>query len=88
MAAQEFDGMKEQLDLEQNLRVKAETYAHEVKKSASVPNSFQSRDFGRTVLKVHFRCNCFFFFFFFLILLPVSPANVEQEVITPSSLNS
>lgn len=44
MAAQEFDGMKEQLDLEQNLRVKAETYAHEVKKSASIPNSFQSRD--------------------------------------------
>lgn len=30
MAAQEYDGMKEQLDLEQNLRVKAETYAHEV----------------------------------------------------------
>lgn len=43
MAAQEFDGMKEQLDLEQSLRVKAETYAHEVKKSASIPNSFQSR---------------------------------------------
>lgn len=32
MAAQEYDGMKEQLDLEQSLRVKAETYAHEVKK--------------------------------------------------------
>lgn len=32
MAAQEYEGMKEQLDLEQNLRVKAETYAHEVKK--------------------------------------------------------
>lgn len=32
MAAQEYDGMKEQLDLEQNLRVKAESYAHEVKK--------------------------------------------------------
>lgn len=31
MAAQEYDGMKEQLDLEQSLRVKAETYAHEVK---------------------------------------------------------
>uniref|UniRef100_A0A3Q2TNJ9 Si:dkey-280e21.3 n=1 Tax=Fundulus heteroclitus TaxID=8078 RepID=A0A3Q2TNJ9_FUNHE len=30
MAAQEYDGMKEQLDLEQNLRVKAETYAHEM----------------------------------------------------------
>lgn len=30
MAAQEYDGMKEQLDLEQSLRVKAETYAHEV----------------------------------------------------------
>lgn len=33
MAAQEYDGMKEQLDLEQNLRVKAESYAHEVKGS-------------------------------------------------------
>lgn len=32
MATQEYEGMKEQLDLEQNLRVKAETYAHEVKK--------------------------------------------------------
>lgn len=32
MAAQEYDGMKEQLGLEQSLRVKAETYAHEVKK--------------------------------------------------------
>lgn len=31
MAAQEYEGMKEQLDLEQSLRVKAETYAHEVK---------------------------------------------------------
>ena len=30
MATQEYDGMKEELDLEQNLRVKAETYAHEV----------------------------------------------------------
>lgn len=30
MAAQEYEGMKEQLDLEQNLRVQAETYAHEV----------------------------------------------------------
>lgn len=30
MAAQEYDGMKEQLDLEQSLRVTAETYAHEV----------------------------------------------------------
>lgn len=30
MAAQEYEGMKEQLDLEQSLRVKAETYAHEV----------------------------------------------------------
>ncbi|XP_022616109.1 LOW QUALITY PROTEIN: shootin-1-like [Seriola dumerili] len=30
MAAQEYDGMKEQLDLEQSLRVKAETYAHEM----------------------------------------------------------
>uniref|UniRef100_A0A3Q4A995 Uncharacterized protein n=1 Tax=Mola mola TaxID=94237 RepID=A0A3Q4A995_MOLML len=30
MAAQEYDGLKEQLDLEQNLRVKAETYAHEM----------------------------------------------------------
>lgn len=30
MAAQEYEGMKEQLDLEQNLRVTAETYAHEV----------------------------------------------------------
>lgn len=30
MAAQEYDGMKDQLDLEQSLRVKAETYAHEV----------------------------------------------------------
>uniref|UniRef100_A0A3Q0RRI6 Uncharacterized protein n=1 Tax=Amphilophus citrinellus TaxID=61819 RepID=A0A3Q0RRI6_AMPCI len=30
MAAQEFEGMKEQLDLEQSLRVKAETYAHEM----------------------------------------------------------
>lgn len=37
MAAQEYDGMKEQLDLEQNLRVKAETYAHEVKKRAQKP---------------------------------------------------
>lgn len=31
MAAQEFDGMKEQLDLEQSLRVQAETFAHEVR---------------------------------------------------------
>lgn len=30
MAAQEYDGMKEQLDLEQSLRAKAETYAHQV----------------------------------------------------------
>uniref|UniRef100_A0A3Q1G9G8 Shootin-1 n=1 Tax=Acanthochromis polyacanthus TaxID=80966 RepID=A0A3Q1G9G8_9TELE len=30
MAAQEYDGMKEQLDLEQSLRVQAETYAHEM----------------------------------------------------------
>lgn len=30
MAAQEYDGMKDQLDLEQSLRVKAETFAHEV----------------------------------------------------------
>ncbi|MEQ2255460.1 hypothetical protein ILYODFUR_014109 [Ilyodon furcidens] len=30
MAAQEYEGMKDQLDLEQNLRVKAETYAHEM----------------------------------------------------------
>uniref|UniRef100_A0A1A8NGX4 Uncharacterized protein n=1 Tax=Nothobranchius rachovii TaxID=451742 RepID=A0A1A8NGX4_9TELE len=30
MAAKEYDGMKEQLDLEQNLRVKAETFAHEM----------------------------------------------------------
>ncbi|PWA22295.1 hypothetical protein CCH79_00012540, partial [Gambusia affinis] len=30
MAAQEYEGMKEQLDLEQDLRVKAETYAHEM----------------------------------------------------------
>lgn len=30
MAAQEYEGMKDQLDLEQSLRVKAETYAHEV----------------------------------------------------------
>lgn len=30
MAAQEYDGMKEQLDLEQSLRVQAETFAHEV----------------------------------------------------------
>lgn len=30
MATQEYEGMKDQLDLEQNLRVKAETYAHEV----------------------------------------------------------
>lgn len=30
MAAQEYDGMKEQLDLEQNLRVQAESFAHEV----------------------------------------------------------
>uniref|UniRef100_A0A3Q3ELL5 Uncharacterized protein n=1 Tax=Labrus bergylta TaxID=56723 RepID=A0A3Q3ELL5_9LABR len=30
MATQEYDGMKEQLDLEQSLRVKAETYAHEM----------------------------------------------------------
>lgn len=30
MAAQEYDGLKEQLDMEQNLRVKAESYAHEV----------------------------------------------------------
>ncbi|KAI3351935.1 hypothetical protein L3Q82_020248 [Scortum barcoo] len=30
MAAQEYEGMKEQLDLEQSLRVKAETYAHEM----------------------------------------------------------
>uniref|UniRef100_H3D5Z8 Si:dkey-280e21.3 n=1 Tax=Tetraodon nigroviridis TaxID=99883 RepID=H3D5Z8_TETNG len=30
MAAQEYDGMKEQLDLEQSLRVKAETFAHEM----------------------------------------------------------
>ncbi len=34
MAAQEYDGMKEQLDLERSLRVKAETYAHEVKKQS------------------------------------------------------
>ncbi|CAG5993548.1 unnamed protein product [Menidia menidia] len=30
MATQEFEGMKEQLDLEQSLRVKAESYAHEM----------------------------------------------------------
>ncbi|KAF7643927.1 hypothetical protein LDENG_00230890 [Lucifuga dentata] len=30
MAAEEYEGMKEQLDLEQNLRVKAEMYAHEM----------------------------------------------------------
>ncbi|KAK5896584.1 hypothetical protein CesoFtcFv8_009727 [Champsocephalus esox] len=30
MATQEYDGMKEQLDLEQSLRGKAETYAHEM----------------------------------------------------------
>lgn len=30
MAANEYEGLKEQLDLEQNLRQKAETYAHEV----------------------------------------------------------
>lgn len=35
MAAQEYEGMKEQLDLEQNLRVKAETYAHEVKREVT-----------------------------------------------------
>lgn len=34
MAAQEYEGMKEQLDLEQNLRVKAESYAHEVKEQS------------------------------------------------------
>lgn len=33
MAAQEFEEVKEQLDLEQNLRVQAETYAHEVDKT-------------------------------------------------------
>lgn len=32
MATQEYEDMKEQLDLEQSLRVKAETYAHEVSK--------------------------------------------------------
>lgn len=37
MAAQEFEGMKEQLDLEQSLRVKAETYAHEVMKESQKP---------------------------------------------------
>lgn len=30
MATHEYEGLKEQLDLEQNLRQKAETYAHEV----------------------------------------------------------
>uniref|UniRef100_A0A8C7YGY1 Si:dkey-280e21.3 n=1 Tax=Oryzias sinensis TaxID=183150 RepID=A0A8C7YGY1_9TELE len=30
MVAQEYEGIKEQLDLEQNLRVQAETYAHEM----------------------------------------------------------
>lgn len=30
MAASEYEGLKEQLDLEQSLRQKAETYAHEV----------------------------------------------------------
>ena len=30
MAAQEFEEVKEQLDLEQSLRVKAEDFAHEV----------------------------------------------------------
>uniref|UniRef100_A0A3B5BNW7 Si:dkey-280e21.3 n=1 Tax=Stegastes partitus TaxID=144197 RepID=A0A3B5BNW7_9TELE len=30
MAAQEYEGMKDQLDLEQSLRVQAETYAHEM----------------------------------------------------------
>ncbi|XP_062416443.1 shootin-1 [Pungitius pungitius] len=34
MAAQEYGGMKDQLDLEQSLRVKAETYAHEVNKDS------------------------------------------------------
>lgn len=32
MVAQEYEGIKEQLDLEQNLRVQAETYAHEVRR--------------------------------------------------------
>lgn len=36
MAAQEYDGMKDQLDLEQSLRVKAETYAHEVMREGAV----------------------------------------------------
>lgn len=30
MAANEYEGLQEQLDLEQSLRQKAETYAHEV----------------------------------------------------------
>lgn len=30
MAANEYEELKEQLDLEQSLREKAETYAHEV----------------------------------------------------------
>lgn len=41
MAAQEYEGMKEQLDLEQNLRVKAESYAHEVKKSSQTQTPVQ-----------------------------------------------
>lgn len=41
MAAQEYEGMKEQLDLEQGLRVKAETYAHEV-----ISDEGLWRDFG------------------------------------------
>lgn len=37
MATQEYEGMKEQLDLEQNLRVQAETYAHEVGQTSIPP---------------------------------------------------
>lgn len=41
MAAQEYEGMKEQLDLEQNLRVKAESYAHEVKEQSQKYGAFK-----------------------------------------------
>lgn len=63
MAAQEFDGMKEQLDLEQSLRVKAETYAHEVKNQHPSQTHFNPETEEPEILEEPFEnfklCSCY-----------------------------
>lgn len=57
MATQEYEGMKEQLDLEQSLRVKAETYAHEVKKKKKSSTKYIVAKVNRVcVLVLAFGC--------------------------------